>query len=1444
VSDPTESDLRDLLTSRLAARLRLDPAELDRRERFSRYGLDSAGATALIAELSATLGRDLSPTLIWAHPSVEELARHLSGAGSGEVVPASVPVPRTSSHSLDMEPIAIVGVACRFPGSPDWPAFWRLLRDGVDATGTVPSDRWDAEAWYDPDPQAPGKINTRRGAFLDRVDQFDPLFFGISPREACEMDPQQRLMLELSWEALEDAGIPPRSLAGSKTGVFVGAIGHDYGELHRLSGATVTSHTGPGTNLAIIANRVSYLLGLRGPSLTVDTACSASLVSVHLACQSLRSGECAVALAGGINMILAPGFTVDLTKFGGLSGDGRCKAFDARADGFARGEGGGVVVLKPLSRALADGDPVWCLIRGGAVNNDGSSNGLTAPSPQAQVEVLTDAYARTGVDPRRVHYVEAHGTGTRLGDPIEARSLAAVLCAGRDPERPLVVGSAKTNIAHQEGAAGIAGLIKLALAIRHRQVPPSLHFETPNPDIPFEELRLRVQTALGPWPAPPDEPAVGAVSSFGWGGTNCHLILEELPASRAEILLLEGGSEEEVRERFQGNAAAGPGAEASFRLAVSVRAPEELPERLAAFLAGQARAGLFTGRGERHGLVFVFSGMGSMWTGLGRDLLRAEPLVRARLEQCDRLLRPWVGWSLLDELVAGDRWLLAEVSIPAIFAIQAALSDLWRSWGIEPDAVIGHSCGEVAAAYAAGVLSLEEGIRVSVVYGRTLGKVDGPGGIGVLELPPDEAAARIAARGLPLELAGRLSPSSTTVAGPGGAVDLLVAEVKAEGRFAARVAVDAAAHTAAVEPHLPSMREQLADLAPRRPSVPLVSTLTGGPLDRPMDGDYWAANLRHTVLFSDGVEHLLGAGFDLFLQIDPHPILATPLEQSFAGRGRALASLRRREDPRSVLFDSLGALWAAGRPVREEAIHPDPRSERSEGSVELLPLSARTPEALRALARSTAGVLREEADGTHRDVCRQAARGRGRHEHGLGLTGRSRAELAGKLEAFARGEMVPGAVSGRRPRGDRGKLVFVFAGQGPQWPGMGRQLLADEPVFRQAFERCDDLLRPYLGDSLLRRIEREGALDHTEVAQPALFALEVALAALWRSWGIVPDAVVGHSVGEIAAAWAAGILSLEEAARVAALRGRAMEPARGRGAMAAVELSEDEARASLSQIPEELLCIAAVNGPAAVTVAGDPAAMDGFVARLAAQGATARRLRVEYAFHSPQMEPYGREVEEALAGLRPRPALIPMASTVTGALVEGPELDGSYWRRNVRQPVRFADAVGVLARHASFLEVGPHPVLSAAVSQGLEARGREAALLASLRRGRDERETMREALAGLWVLGHPVEWSAVFPDGGRPVRLPTYPFQRQRYWFEVPEREERREPAAAPTPVPASVEVSAPVAAPVPVPFEVLPEPSPAGEGVELLLAEQLDAFNRMVALQLDVLSRAGSEHL
>ncbi|HSK78219.1 MAG TPA: acyltransferase domain-containing protein [Thermoanaerobaculia bacterium] len=851
--------------------------------------------------------------------------------------------------------------------------------------------------------------------------------------------------------------------------------------------------------------------------------------------------------------------------------------------------------------------------------------------------------------------------------------------------------------------------------------------------------------------------------------------------------------------------------EGEHRLAISFRSRRDLADRLDAFLAGQARPGIAVGRaGEGSRLVWVFSGMGSQWPGMARDLLRQEPLFHAHLSRIDRALRPELGWSVLTEIAAGtgERWSEADVALPLLFAIEATLADLWRSWGIEPDAVVGHSFGEVVAAYVAGALDLEEAARVTVHYSRTLAKIDGLGAMGVVELPPGEARDRMAARGLRSEVAGWLSPASATIAGTPGDVEAFLAEVKAQGRFAARVTVAiAAAHTAQLEPHLPAMREALAGLTPRTPAVPLISTLTGGPLDRPLDGDYWVDNLRNPVLLAQAVEHLLRTGHDLFLSVDAHPVLATPLEQCIAAAGvraRVLPSLRKQEDGRPVLFDSLGALWAAGRPVRWEDAEEKP---------ELLPLSARTPEALADLARATAGVLRESGEGTLGDSAWTAAARRSHHEHRLAMVARSRAEMAAKLDAWAGGEPVAGAAAARAGR-ERPRVVFAFSGQGPQWKGMGRQLFAEEPRFRETVEQCDRLLRPWLGFSVLERVEaEEDALDHTEVAQAALFSLQVGLTVLWRSWGIEPDAVVGHSIGEVAAAWASGALSLEEAARVVALRGRSMEPARGLGKMAAVELPEDEVRAALVHFGDRL-AVAAVNAPSSTTVAGDPQALEELIGRLTDAGATCRRLRVEYAFHTAQMEPYDAELEIALADLRPRAAAVPLVSTVTGARAEGTDLGATYWRRNVREPVRFADAVGTLEEegYGLFLEIGPHPVLAASIAQVFDARGREAAVHASLRRGRDERETLLEALGSLYALGSPIDWRGVHPDGGRLVRLPAYPFQRQRYWFEV-EKSTREH-------------IGSPVA------------PATPETDVERLLAEQLDAFNRMVALQLDVLGR------
>jgi acyl transferase domain-containing protein len=863
-------------------------------------------------------------------------------------------------------------------------------------------------------------------------------------------------------------------------------------------------------------------------------------------------------------------------------------------------------------------------------------------------------------------------------------------------------------------------------------------------------------------------------------------------------------------------------------------------------------------------VVFVFSGVGSQWPGMARDLLR-EPLFRSRLERCDRVLQPLAGWSVLAELAAGggEHWHRVEYALPLLAIVQMALSDLWRSWGVEPAAVVGHSVGEIPAAYTAGVFSLEEAARVAFWYSRSLHRIDGRGALGVVELPPPEAADRLSTQTFGgLELAAWLSPASSVVAGAPGAVEALVAAVTAEGRFAARLTLQAAAHSSQLDPHLHEILEGLADLAPRPPRIPLASTLTGALLDRPMDAAYWAENLRRPVLFAQAVESLLAAGHDLFLEVDPHPILATPLAQCFAAAGvaaTALPSLRRGEPAAEVLLDSLAALGAAGLPVPAERLFPEAQAE---GRAELVPLSARTPEALRDLARLAAGQALEPAEGTLADLAWTAAVRRGHHEHRLAAVVRSRSELAAGLEAFARGEEVAGFAAGRSRRGDpvgRGGVVFAFSGQGPQWRGMGRQLLAEEPVFRDTFERCDEALRPWLGEPLLARLDRdENALESTELAQPALFALQVALAALWRSWGVTPDAVVGHSVGEIAAAHVAGALTLEQAARVAAVRGRAMEAARGRGGMVAVELSAEEVRAALLEIGAEIGTeigteigaeigvgdgsagsdrpwIAAVNSPSAVVVAGAPEALDAAVAALQARGAVCRRLRVDYPFHGPLMEPTDREVEAGLADLRPAAAVLPLISTVTGRAIPGEELDGTYWRRNVREPVRFAQAVAALADHEVFLEIGPHPVLAAAISQGLEARlavdggGRTPAVLASLRRGRDERATLLEALGVLYALGRPVDWHGVHPDGGRLAALPTYPFQRQRYWFETP-ADQRQEAAAGPYP-----DLPAP-----PAPIAPTPPAEPLQQGVEQLFASQLDAFQRMVDLQLAVLRQAG----
>ena len=1401
MSSMTAGWLEAWLVSYLAEQRGVAPEMIDVRERFSRHGLDSLGATKLLVDLGAALGRALSPTLIWEHPTIEALARSLiEGAGAQRA-----PTPARAVRRAAREPVAIVGLSCRFPKAPSAAAFWRLLCDGVDAITEVPPDRWDIDALYDADPGAPGKMSTRWGGFLDQVDRFDPGFFGISPREAIQQDPQQRLMMELSWEALEDAGLSPRGLMGSRTGVFFGAMWSDYAKVPGGRLDAIVQHTATGQDLSIIPARISYTLGLEGPSVEVSTACSSSLVAVHLACQSLQSGESSLALAGGVNLILSPESTIAMSKFGAMSPDGRSRAFDAAANGYVRGEGGGVVVLKPLSLALADGDPIYCVIRGSAVNNDGFSNGLTAPNPRAQEAVLREAWEQAGVAPGQGHYVEAHGTGTSLGDPIEAKALGAVFGVGRPAERPLRLGSVKTNIGHLEAAAGVAGLIKAALAIKHRVIPPSLHFQEPNPHIPFEDLRLQVQRSAEAWPDE-ERQALAGVSAFGFGGTNCHVVLEGARSSPVQLLALSADSADELRalaeEHRVLSTAPGPRApllelcstaaarlsHRDHRLAMTVRSHDDVGAHVESFLRGRVRLGAsFSHAGDlRAKLVFVFGGQGSQWLGMGRDLLQEEPAFRVELERFEQAMRPYVGWSLLEELTLGGVRQPEETDVtqPLIVAIQIALAALWRSWGIEPDAVIGQSIGEVAAACVSGALDLRDTARIICLRSQLLRRLPGGlGGMAVVELAPEEAQRALEGREDRLSVAIRNSPTSTVLSGDRAALEEVVAALQARGVICRDVRIGYASHSPQMDALVPDLLRALEGIRPQPGTVPFYSTVTGALLGgAELDAAYWCRNEREPVLFSGTLSRLIEEGHDVFLDIGPHPILARAVRQNLthAGRrGAVLASLRRDEDGRAVLLDSLGALFARGRPVRWHRLYPlgPTRQASAEVPAELLTLSAQGPEALRDAARAMSSWLSGRPDIPLGDLCYTANARRDHHAHRLASVGRSREEIGASLDAFARGEARAGTTPGEARRGRRPGVVFVFSGQGSQWAGMGRGLLAAEPVFRAAIEACEPLVRRYGGFSLLDELaapEATSRLDQTAVAQPALFAVQVALSALWAAWGVRPDAVIGHSVGEVAAATVAGALGLEEAARLVCRRGLVMQRATGLGKMASVALSAEAAERALTGY-EDRLCVAAMNDPGSVVLSGEAAALAEVLERLERQAVRCRWLPVHYAFHSPQMAPFVGELVDALGALHARPAGCAMYSTVSGAAITGEALDAAYWGRNLRAPVRFAQAVdaAIGEGHRSFLEIGPHPVLSGHVERCLDGREEPGQVVHSLRREREERRALLEGLGALHAGGYPVAWEGVYPLGGRCVPLPAYPWQRQRYWVE----------AAAPGPV-------------------------------------------------------------
>ncbi|MFF2331327.1 MULTISPECIES: type I polyketide synthase [unclassified Streptomyces] len=1959
-----------------------------------------------------------------------------------------------------MRRIAVVGLACRLPGAGDGHEFWRLLRNGTDAVREAPEDRWRG-----------AELPHRRGGFIEGIDRFDAGFFGISPREAASMDPQQRLMLELSWEALEDARIVPADLGGGDTGVFAGVMWDDYAALQdRLGAAGVGRHTMTGTRRGIIANRISHLLGLRGPSMTVDTAQSSSLVAVQLACESLRRGECGVAVAGGVNLNILAETTLGAVRFGGLSPDGRCFTFDARANGFVRGEGGGAVVLKPLAAAVADGDDIYCVLDGGAVNNDGAGEGeltgLTVPSSSAQEEVVRQAYRRAGVALRGVQYVELHGSGTKVGDPIEAAALGAALGRARQPGSPLPVGSVKTNIGHLEGAGGIAGLLKVALSIRHRMLPPSLNFATPHPDIPLDDLGLRVQTELTPWPEP-DRPLVAGVSSFGMGGTNCHLVVSEPPANaavggggsasggsstaggtvevggsveaagssgpdgsvKAAVSPTAGGSVEAARSSENGgSSAAGVPSEAgalawpiagrsgealraqaarllsfvderadsaadiglslattrtAFRHRAVVVGDDraQLRHRLAEFAGGAAVAGVVEGQATAAGkVVFVFPGQGAQWAGMAVELLDSVPEFAESIRACEEAFAPHVDWSLTDVLRDATALERVDVVQPALFAVMVSLAALWRSCGVEPAAVVGHSQGEIAAACVAGALSLEDAARVVTLRSQALLALSGGGGMVSVLLSAGEVRERIAEWNGAVSIAAANGPSSVVLSGDPDALDELVARWTEEGVETRRIAVDYASHSPQVEQIRERLHTVLDGIRPRSAPVPFYSTVTGGPMDTAgVDGAYWYRNLRQTVELEQATSALVRDGHTVFVECSPHPVLLPALrdtvERAGLETGVVTGSLRRRDGGPARFLTSLAELhvrgvavdWSrvfglrgartvglptyafqrerhwltetdvraavpdtgpsesaatsavpsAGTPdvspaaalagpemlglVRStlavvlghaggEAVdpgttfkelgvdslssveirdrlsaaiglalpagvlfgHPTPAGladhlrtltsggEESAGPaadtptdepIAIVGMACRLPggvaspedlwrlvldgtdaisefpdnrgwdtdrlydpdpdragtsytrhggflhdadrfdpeffgisprealamdpqqrllletswealeragidpadrrgasvgvfvgamaqdygprlhaahaesdgyrltgstisvasgriaytlglqgpavtvdtacssslvalhlaaQALRAgecslalaggvAVMSAPGMFVEfsrqrglsedgrckafsaAADGTgwaegagivalerlsdarrngHRvlavvrgsainqdgasngltapngvaqeRVIRQALAGAGLstgdvdvvEAHGTGTTlgdpieadalaatyGRDREPgrplllgslksnightqaaagvagvikmvqalrhevvprtlhvdeptphvdwTAGALElvtearewpdtgrarragvssfgisgtnahviieqaptepqqdlepqpelqqaqepqqeqtpepargsesepvpepgapagpvlpwtfsassedavaaqaadllsfldahpglnradtgfslaaarsglphraavvgadlpalrrgltALADGGETPGVVRGTAQ--EAGGVVFVFPGQGSQWTGMAVDLLDSSPVFAETMLACSRALAPHVDWDLFEVLRDAAALERVDVVQPALFAVMVSLAALWRSYGVEPAAVVGHSQGEIAAACVSGALGLADAAKVVALRSKAILALSGTGGMVSVALSEDAAAERLGRWAGRL-SVAVVNGPGSVVVAGELDALDELVADCEATGVRVKRLPVDYASHAAPVERIADELAAVLAGLAPRPSAIPFYSTVTAGVLDTTGLDGDYWYRNLRQQVRFAETVGLLAErgHSVFVELSPHPVLTAAVEDVAE----HAVAIGSLRREEGGIERFLTSLAEAYVRGVTPDWRAVFP-GARRVDVPTTVFRRQRYWLE------------------------------------------------------------------------------
>ncbi|MBX7449233.1 SDR family NAD(P)-dependent oxidoreductase [Mycolicibacterium sp. 3033] len=930
---------------------RVDVDEIREDAGFFDIGMDSLMAVELRRRIETVVGRQIPATLAMDHPRIDAVADYLLGDVLGLTdAPAARPV--TVAAARTDEPIAIVAVSCRFPGAPNPEAFWEVLAGGVDAIREVPEDRFDIDEFYDPDPDAPGKIYTRSGGFLDGIDGFDPEFFGISPREAVWIEPQQRLMLETVWEGLERAGYSPASLRGSRTGVFTGVAANEYA--HLLSAESIDKlqpHFITGNALNAISGRVAFALGLEGPAVAVDTACSSALVAVHQACQALHSGDCDLAVAGGVNVLLSPVTTVAASRARMLSPVGRCKTFDASADGYVRSEGCGVLVLKRLSDAQRDGDPIAAVIAGSGVNQDGASSGLTVPNGGAQQRLIGSVLARAGLSGGDVDYLEAHGTGTPLGDPIEVQAAAAAY--GESRTEPLLMGSVKTNIGHTESASGAAGLIKVVLSLQHEMLPKSLHFDTPSPHIPWDTLPVRVLGDATPWQTN-GRPRRAGVSSFGFTGTNAHVLVEEAPSvsesepapentdAAVSVLPLSARSPEALvalAQRYEAWVTAHPDADIAdvcrtagtgrshfeHRAALVVDSVADARIGLADLAANRLRPGVLRGEHtHRPTTAWLFTGQGSQYPGMARELYKTQPVFAATVDECAAAIEDLLPDPLLEVLfatdretggLAGKRLRHTSFAQPALFAVEMGLARLWQSWGIEPDVVLGHSVGQYAAACVSGVFSLADGARLMAHRGRLFGEL--PEGGRMVAVFADAGRVEQAAGAHPRVSVAAYNGPNTVLSGPGEDLEQIVGTFGEDGIRCTWLETSHAFHSELLDPVLDEFQSHAARLDFASPTLPLVCNRTGAVLTghATLDAEYWRRHSRQPVQFAESVRTVAGLGCSVLMEIGPQPVLtgaAVQVWPEHVPAPRAIASLRKGVADQRQIADALAGVYIAG----------------------------------------------------------------------------------------------------------------------------------------------------------------------------------------------------------------------------------------------------------------------------------------------------------------------------------------------------------------------------------------------------------------------------------------------------------------------------------------------------------------------------------------------------